>query len=74
MSKRTPRKWRIFEPKSGTYYAGRSGIGPCFGATRSTAMFFDSADEAVREMGHWAFTGCWLEMPSGKLQSGDPLA
>lgn len=70
----TNKKWRIFEPKHRTYYAGPSSIGPMFGATREKAATFDSALEAVRAMGHWAFIGCRLELPNGKLQSEVPNA
>ena len=61
--------WRIFNPKSKSYYVGMSEIGPRFEATREAAAVFKSAYKAVAAMGHWAFAGCRLELPSGKLQS-----
>lgn len=69
-----PKGWRIFDPKSGSYYAGPSGIGPRFGATRETAHVFLTALETVSAMGHWAFSGCCLELPDGKLHSEVPDA
>lgn len=67
MSKRLPKKWRIIDPKSGTYYAGPSGIGPRFGATREAAMTFGSLAEAAQTMGHWAFATCRIELPDSSL-------
>lgn len=67
-----PKGWRIYDPKSGSYYAGPSGIGPRFGATRKTAHVFLTALETVSAMGHWAFSGCCLETPDGKWHSDVP--
>jgi hypothetical protein len=61
-----PKGWRIYDPKSGSYYAGPSGIGPRFGASRKTAHVFLTALETVSAMGHFAFSGCSLETPDGK--------
>lgn len=59
---RRPRAWRI-RHSNGTYYAGPSGIGPRFGATRRDAATFASAEAASRSMLHWAFAVCHVEDP-----------
>lgn len=66
--------WKIFDPRSGSYYVGWSGIGPRFGAPRAGAMGFTSAESAILEMGSHstAFVGCLLELPNGKLRSEVP--
>ena len=67
-----PKGWCIYDPKSGSYYAGPSGIGPRFGASRKTAHVFLTALETVSAMGHIAFSGCCLETPDGKWHSEVP--
>lgn len=50
---------------NGTYYAGMVAIGPCFGATKKTALRFDSREALLREQRrHWAVMGDVVEVPA----------
>jgi hypothetical protein len=62
-----PKGYRIIEPKFNLYYAGPSGIGPRFGATRENAHVFKTYNEAYGATAHYAFVGCKIEDPEGKV-------
>ena len=65
---RAPSGYRV-RHSNGTYYRGRCGIGPQFGATRAEAMTFATQTAVVMElMTHtFAFAGCQVETPKGDL-------
>lgn len=46
--KREGTRFRIKDTSTGTYYAGMTGIGPRFGATREQAETFDDGMVALR--------------------------
>lgn len=52
-------KYAIENQMSGKFYIGMTGIGPALGGNKKEAKLFDSAADAVTEMGrHWAFSTC----------------
>ncbi len=67
MKAKLPKAWRILHP-NGTYYAGWTGIGPAFGATRENAQRLSSEQEALFASGHYGFVGCKLERPDGTFK------
>lgn len=61
---------RIFH-KNGTYFKQWTRIGPMFGATRDEAAVFKTRLEAAREMRHYSFASCKIEVDDGKTVEVD---
>ena len=56
---------------AGSYYAGMSGVGPRFGATKADAKTFSCMADAAKEMGKHAVAFGDCEIESGFLDEDE---